>query len=255
MARMLRFTLTACLLLAQSFATPSFAAERVLVAVASNFLPTARSIAEAFEADTGIDVRLSSASSGKLYAQIVNGAPYDVFLSADAALPARLEADGVAVAGSRFTYALGQLVLWSGDASLAEADCRVAFENDTRSKLAIANADFAPYGRAAREFLERSGLSAKYAGRLVVGENIAQTAAFALTGGARFGLLAASQLDKLPTSGCLWRVPADLHAPIEQQAVLLERAADRSGAARFLAYLASDARATIAAAGYELADD
>jgi len=255
MSRMGRITLTACLALLQWLASGAIAAERITVAVASNFLPTAREISAAFEADTGIEVWLTSASSGKLYAQITNGAPFDVFLSADAELPAKLEEAGLAVEGSRFTYAIGRLVLWSGDEALKDADCRTALEEDASSRLSVANPAFAPYGRAAASFLERTQLDVRYRERLVVGENISQAATFTVSGGARFGLLAAAQLPGLSADGCRWLVPANLHTPIEQQAVLLTRAADTVAAARFLRYLATDAADTIAAAGYLTSDD
>ncbi|MEM6512045.1 MAG: molybdate ABC transporter substrate-binding protein [Pseudomonadota bacterium] len=224
----------------------------LLVAVASNFLPVAKTLAEDFEASTGVAVRLSPASSGKLYAQIVNGAPFHVFLSADEARPRELVERELAIANSRLTYAVGRLVLWSGDSQLQGSDCLSALRQQ-RGRVAVANPDTAPYGRAAMQFL--NAVNIDVSDRRVTGENISQTLQFAVRGGAQFGLLARVQAEVLPTQGCRYDVPAHQHAPIRQQAVLLSRAANHPHAAAFLAYLTSQARDRIAAAGYEFDDD
>lgn len=238
------------LLLAATFVA---AGESVAVAVASNFREPAAALAEAFETETRYPVLLSVASTGKLYAQIVNGAPFDVFLAADRVRPERLEADGRGAPGTRFTYALGGLVLWSRDPLLADRDCRAALEADGNWRLAIANPELAPYGLAAQSFLEHEGLWERLGPRLVYGENIAQALHFVATGNARLGLIAASQAgdERLPAATCAWRVPPALHAPIEQQAILVTRAADNEAARAFLDYLRGAAgRALIERFGY-----
>ncbi len=226
--------------------------DEIVVAVASNFLPVARELVADYESATGVEVKLSAASTGKLYAQVVNGAPFDLFLSADEERPLKLIERGDAVAGSRFTYAVGRLLLWSGDKSLAGSDCIEALRAGT-GRVAIANPETAPYGRAAVEFFATSGIDVS--SRRVTGENIAQALQFAVRGGAQFGILANAQAAMLPDGGCRYFVPAGQHAPIRQQAVLLSRAADNALAKQFLDYLATDARERIAAAGYEFDDE
>ena len=232
-------------------ATPVFAADGVTVAVASNFSTTAAELAARFAADTGITVRIASGSTGKLYAQILNGAPFDAFLAADAERPLLLEQSGRAVPGSRFTYATGALVLWSRDAT----DCLAVLADRRAGRIALANPDTAPYGRAAREFLQDQGYWDAVSGRAVYGENIAQTMQFAATGNAALGLVARSQLgaSQLPPPGCTWDVPAATHASLEQQAVLLARAAGNGGARQFLDFLRSaDAADILGRHGYSV---
>ena len=233
--------------------SPVFAEGDVLVAVASNFHKTAESLAQTFTESTGINVRLSSGSTGKLYAQIINGAPFDLFLAADSERPARLVEAGVA--NSRRTYAIGVLVLWSADDSLNARSCETAFRDDRKGRLSIANPATAPYGRAATEFLEAAGLSRTYAGRLVTGENVSQALQFADRGGARFGLVALSQAEEFPAPGCQWQVPSDLYTPIKQQAVLLNRSADNDAARQFEAFLFGEGQSLIAESGYQVAGD
>lgn len=231
--------------------TAAAAADTVTVAVASNFRATAELIAAEFEVQTGHEVRISAASTGKLHAQIVHGAPFDVLLAADAESPLLLEESGAAVPGSRFTYAIGILVLWS--ASADGAGCRDDLSTPGKFHLAIANPVTAPYGRAAEEFLRTAGLWESLLSQLVYGENVAQTMHFAVSGNARYALVAKSQaLDAaLPSATCLWPVPADTHQPLVQQAVLLARAADRETAKSFLRFLQSTAaRDTIRRSGY-----
>ena len=166
-------------------------------------------LGERFEADTGVSVQVSSASSGTLYAQITNGAPFDVLLAADVERPRLLEASGHGVAGSRFTYAIGQLVLWSRSLVSAGADCRQRLENLGKQRLAMANPETAPYGTAARETLLHLDLWERVQPRLVVGENIAQTLQFVASGNASLGFIAATQAldERLPDSTCTWAVP------------------------------------------------
>lgn len=217
--------------------------DSILVAVASNFSRTATALGERFEKDTGIAVRVSAGSTGKLYAQILNGAPFDVFLAADAERPARLVAAGRAE--SRFTYAVGSLVVWSA----SSIDCHAALREARR--VAVANPDTAPYGRAAREYLRGAGLWDSVSKRAVYGENIAQALQFVATGNAAVGIVARAQLSSpnLPRATCAWHVPTEFHAPIEQQAVLL--GGGRAQARGFFDYLRSEAgREIIESHGY-----
>jgi molybdate transport system substrate-binding protein len=222
----------------------------ITVAVASNFSRPAAELAVRFTDETGIAVRISNGSTGKLYAQILNGAPFDAFLAADAERPALLEASGHAVAGSRFTYATGALVLWSRSVS----DCLAALREAAAGHVALANPETAPYGRAAREFLEAKGYWAQVSARAVYGESIAQTLQFVATGNASLGFIARSQLatPQLPDATCTWDVPESTHARIEQQAVLLSYAADNAAARRFVDFLrTAGAREVLRRYGYE----
>lgn len=223
----------------------------VTVAVASNFGATAREIAARFEQESPYRVRITTASTGKLYAQIVNGAPFDALLSADAERPQRLEATGAGVAGTRFTYAFGALVLWSRQVD----DCLAALRSDDGGRIAIANPDTAPYGAAARSYLRRAGRWDAVRERLVIGENISQALQFAASGNAELAFIARSQLQapSLPPASCSWPLPDTLHDPVDQQAILLRRAADSQGAKAFIEFLRSDAgRAIIRRHGYRL---
>ena len=216
-------------------------AEPLTIAVASNFVPAAEEIAARFMVKTGHDVRISSGSTGKLYAQISNGAPYDIFLSADSGRPALLESNKLGVAGTRITYAIGSLVLWSADPKFENADCRTHLEDIGRDHLAIANPETAPYGMAAREYLIDVGLWERVRPQLVYGENISQTLQFAATGNASIAMIARSQsLDsRLPTATCNWPIPQSTHQSLDQQALVLKRAASNTVAMKFLDYLAS----------------
>lgn len=220
------------------------AAGEVTVAVASNFAEPAAAIAARFEAASGHRVVLAPGSTGKHFNQIAHGAPFAVFLAADAARPERLETEGLAVAGSRFTYAVGRLVLWSPQPGLVDSVGAV-LAGGGFAHLALANEDLAPYGRAARQALEALGLWDALAARLVRGENIAQAYAFVAAGAAEIGFVARSQA----LGGSAWLVPAHLHEPIVQQAVLLR---DEPAARAFWAFLRSDeARAIITSSGYD----
>jgi molybdate transport system substrate-binding protein len=222
---------------------PAASAGELTVAVASNFRAPAEELAELFTQATDHRVRLSVASTGKLYAQIVNGAPFDVFLAADTQRPRLLEQAGLGVAGTRFTYALGSLVLWSRDPGLRGADCREALADSGGGPVAIANPAIAPYGAAAREFLTASGLWPAVEPRLVYGENIAQALHFVVSANATLGFIARSQAidPRLPPASCSWAVPDNLHAPVAQQALVLTRAQDSAAAGVFIAFLKSAA--------------
>lgn len=223
--------------------------ETVKVAAAANFTAAAREIASAFTAATGHEIVLSFGSSGQIYAQITQAAPFDVFLSADQARPAQLIVDGLAIAESRFTYAVGRLVLWSADPGLVadEATLRAGhFE-----KLAIADPATAPYGAAALETIAALGLSDALRPTLVTGASISQAFQFVETGNAELGFVAGSQLVGVD-GGSRWAVPPDLHVPIRQDAVLLMSARGNEAAAAFLAFLKGpDARAIIMSHGYD----
>ncbi len=229
--------------------------QRLTVAVASNFQTTARELASIFRAETGADVRISAGSTGKLYGQIVNGAPFDVFLAADADRPRRLEESGDGVSGTRRTYAIGTLVLWSRDPAFESEDCRGALQRLGRRKLAIANPQTAPFGMAARQFLVAADLWDSLRPSLVIGENVSQTLHFVSTGNASLGFVAGSMTlnPVLPDATCSWRVPQEMHSPIEQQVILLQRGKHAPLARQFVEFLASDeARRVIERAGYRL---
>jgi molybdate transport system substrate-binding protein len=236
----------ACLLLGLAWLGTAHAAP-VGVAVASNFANVMPALAERFRQASGHELVVSTASTGKLYAQILHGAPYDVFLAADDEHPRRLEAEGRAVPGSRFTYAVGRLALWSPQAGLAlgpETLRRAGFR-----RLAVANPRLAPYGAAAREVLAGLGLWDGLQPRLVFGENIAQAYQFVASGNAELGLVALAQVQQ--GQGSRWLVPESLHTPLRQDAVLLARAQASPAALAFLAFLRSDAaQAFIRGQGY-----
>lgn len=224
-------------------------ADDVKVAVASNFTPVLESLAPLFEAQTGHTLGIISGATGNHYAQIRNGAPFDVFLAADDERPRMLEDEGRAVAGTVFTYALGVLVLWSGDAALVDPEGAV-LGSDRFKRLAIANPGLAPYGEAARDTLQTLGLWEAVQDRIVQGDNVAQALQFVQTGNAQLGFIALAQLHDIGATGSYWRVPAELHGPVVQQGVLLK---DTAAARAFVDFLASEGtRELIRAAGYGL---
>ena len=210
-----------------SLTLSSALAEEVRVAVAANFLATFQVVAKNFEQTTGHTLLVSPGSSGKLYVQIQNGAPFDLFFSADSQRPQLLEQEGFAVAGSRFTYAVGRLTLWSADPLLIAADGKTTIEQGNFEYLAIANPKTAPYGQAAVQTLKALHLWEAVKGRLVRGENIGQTFQFVFTQNAQLGFVARSQVldPKLKNKGARWDVPHHLHSPLIQQAVLLLKGA------------------------------
>ena len=225
------------------------AADEIRVAVAANFAVPMSALVERFEATSGHVVLVSSGSTGGHYAQIVNGAPFDAFFAADAWRPQLLEDAGVAIPGSRFTYALGRLALWSPRLGFVDAEGRVLESGDYRF-LAIANPEVAPYGAAAREVLLARGLWDSLQARIVRGQDIAQTYSFVYSGAAEIGLVAYAQLVRpgVPIAGSYWLVPESLHEPIEQQAVLLR---DAPAVRAFLDFVqGAEARAVIDSYGY-----
>ena len=229
----------------------------VTIAVASNFATTAAELSAAFTEVSAVPVRISPGSTGKLYAQIVNGAPFDLFLAADSLRPLLLEQSGYAVTGSRQTYAVGSLVLWSRDERLRDKDCREALEQGDYRWLALANPATAPYGAAAREYLEKAGLWESASQRVVFGENIVQTLQFVATGNATMGFVALSQTKdpRLPPATCAWTVPAPSLTSLQQQLVLLHRAGSNTGARQFIEFLVSPAaRKIIGRHGYTVPD-
>lgn len=231
----------------------SLLADTVPVAVASNFAAPVASLATAFTQQTGHRLQVSTGASGKFYAQISNGAPFEVFLSADSEKPAQLERAGLAVAGSRFTYAIGKLVLWSADPGRVDAEGQVLTSGQF-DKLAIANAKTAPYGEAAMQTLVALKLTASVAPKLVMGENINQTYQFVASGNAPLGFVALSQVqrDQRLVAGSAWLVPATLYAPIRQDAVLLKRGEAHLAAREFLQFLRSSvATQIIRSYGYD----
>jgi molybdate transport system substrate-binding protein len=229
-------------------------ADEVQVAVAANFTAPMQAIAAAFEKDTGHKAQLAFGSSGKFYAQIKNGAPFQVFLSADDEKPAKLEEEGMAVPRTHFTYAIGKLVLWSAKARVVDSKGEV-LEKDGYAHLAVANPKLAPYGAAAIEVLKNLGLLEAVQPKLVQGENIAQTYQFVASGNAELGFVALSQVMKggKLTGGSGWVVPANLHSSIRQDAVMLTNGKGNAAANALLAYLKSEkAKTIIRSFGYDI---
>lgn len=245
MKKALFFALTAAIALPAQ-------ADEIQVAVAANFTAPMQQIAAQFEKESGHKAILSFGASGKFYAQIVNGAPFEVLISADDSTPDKLEKAGLAVAGTRFTYAIGKLVLWSANPNLIDAKGEI-LKTGNFKHLAIANPKTAPYGTAAVETLTRLGLLNGRQARFVQGENISQTQQFISTGNAELGFIALSQVyrDGRIASGSAWVVPDKLYEPIRQDAVLLGKG--KTAASALLAYLKGDkARAVIKSFGYDL---
>lgn len=227
-------------------------ADEVSVAVAANMTAPMQKIARAFAQDTGHQARLAFGSTGGLYAQIKNGAPFEVLLAADAETPARLEQEGLGVGGTRFTYAFGKLVLWSKDAKLVDAKGHV-LRNGSFDKLAIANPKIAPYGAAAVQTLTALGLLQGVQAKLVQGESVGQTLQFVASGNAALGFVALSQVyaDGKITQGSAWVVPDALYQPLRQDAVLLTGARDKAAPQALLRYLRGErARTILTSYGY-----
>ncbi len=243
----------ACALIASivSILSPAHA-DDIHVAVAANFQSTLKSLARRFEHQTGDRVLISTGSTGKLYAQIHQGAPFEIFLAADVKRPELLEQQGFAIRGSRFTYALGKLVLWSREPGKIDSNGDALRDGKIR-RLAIANPKTAPYGRAAQQTLNAMGLWRGWQARLVRGENVGQTMQFAVTGNVDAAFVALAQVPQSNggPSGSLWIVPESDYQAIEQQAVLLRTAGAEKAARRFLQFLQSNgAREMIAGQGY-----
>jgi len=232
---------------------PAHAAE-LSVAVAANFTAPMQNIAEAFEKETGHKLVLSYGSTGKFYAQIKNGAPFEVLFAADDETPARLEQEGRSVTGTRFTYAIGKLVLWSKQPGLVDEQGEVlrtgAFE-----RIALADPKLAPYGAAAMQTLRKLGLADALGSKFVQGENIGQAYQFVATQNAPLGFVALSQVfaEGRLTEGSAWMVPETLYEPIRQDAIILARGKDNPAAPELMRYLRGDAaKAIIRSYGYGL---
>jgi molybdate transport system substrate-binding protein len=231
-------------------ARPALAAE-TQVAVAANFTEPAKEIAAAFKAATGHTAALSFGSSGQFYSQMAHGAPYEIFLSADADRPRKAEQDGLGVTGSRFTYAIGRLVLYSKTSGLVDSGGSVLSKGGF-NKLAIADPAQAPYGVAAAQTMQKMGVYNTVKPKLVMGGSLTQTYQFVDSGAAELGFVALSQVINVQ-GGSRWLVPASDHAPIDQQAILLYTGKDNPAAKAFLAFLKGpQAVAIIRKYGYEV---
>ena len=240
-----------------AISSPLFAVEQVSVAVASNFTATMQQLVKQFEQDSGFGVSPSYGSTGKLFAQIVNGAPYEIFLAADSERPMRLHQRGNLTSGEPFTYARGELVLWAPHVSTAE-QAQQQLRQGQFNFFAMANPKTAPYGAAAMEVLSKLGVGNRYARQTVKGENIAQTYQFIYSGNAQLGFIAKSQLRSSvePLPGAVWHVPQQMYTPIEQQAILLKRGENNPAAQAFMRFLQTDvAQQLIVDSGYGVADD
>jgi molybdate transport system substrate-binding protein len=242
------------LALAGALFCASAQAGEVTVAVAANFTAPMQKIAKAFEQDTGHKAQLAFGSTGKFYAQIKNAAPFAVLLAADDETPARLEKEGSTIMGTRFTYAIGRLALWSKQANVVD-DKGEVLRSNRFEKLAIADPKLAPYGAAAMAVIQRLGVQSNVLPKLVQGESIGQTYQFVSTENAQLGFVALSQisLDGRITQGSAWVVPQNLHTPLKQDALLLKAGKDNAAAHALLKYLQGDiAKVIIQSYGYAL---
>jgi molybdate transport system substrate-binding protein len=214
------------------------------IAVAANFIVPMQAVVGEFEKQNNIKVDLSPASTGTLFTQIENGAPYDLFFAADIVRPKKLEDEGRIIVDSRFTYAIGKIVLWGRDDDLAEdfADLESILSSDRFRRLSIANPDLAPYGEAAQEALQQLGDWDDLQSKIVRGENINQAYQFVRSGNAQLGIIALSQITRpdREISGSHWEIPEALYKPIEQQAVILSESTNQQMAASFMEFMKSD---------------
>jgi molybdate transport system substrate-binding protein len=224
-------------------------AEEVKVAVAANFTAAAKEIGALFEKASGDKAVFSFGSTGQFYTQITQGAPFEVFLSADQARPKKAEKEGYAVPGSRFTYATGRIVLFSMDKNAVHGEATL--KDAKFARIAICNPVTAPYGAASVETMKALGVYDQLQGKLVQGEDISQAYQFVFTGNAEVGFVALSQVARDPEKGSRWVVPSNLYRPIAQDAVLMKRGADNPAAKAFLAFLKGpEARVVIEKYGY-----
>ncbi|OZI34529.1 molybdate ABC transporter substrate-binding protein [Bordetella genomosp. 10] len=249
----IRFFSAALAVVASAIGAAAHAGE-VQVAVAANFTAPVKAIAAEFEKDTGNKVVAAFGATGQFYAQIQNGAPFEVFLAADDTTPAKLESEKRIVPGSRFTYATGALALWSAKEGYVDDKGEVLKKNQFKH-LSIANPKAAPYGLAAVQTLEKMGLTQAVKSKIVEGQNITQAQQFVATGNAELGFVALSQIykDGKVTSGSAWVVPASMHEPIRQDAVILDKGKDNPAAKAFVDYLKGPkAAAIIKSYGYQL---
>ncbi|WP_367084395.1 molybdate ABC transporter substrate-binding protein [Pseudomonas sp. HOU2] len=249
-----RFAPTCLATLLAVFAFGAAQADEVQVAVAANFTAPIQAIAADFEKDTGHKLVAAYGATGQFYTQIKNGAPFEVFLSADDTTPEKLEKEGDTVKGSRFTYAIGTLALWSAKEGYVDAKGEVLKKNEYQH-LSIANPKAAPYGLAATQVLEKLKLTEATKAKIVEGQNITQAYQFVSTGNAELGFVALSQIykDGKVTSGSAWIVPASMHDPIKQDAVILNKGKDSAAAKALVEYLKGPtAAAVIKSYGYQL---
>lgn len=243
------------LAVALAFSVTSAWAEDVHVAVAANFTKPMETIAADFEKATGNKVVASFGSSGKLLEQIKNGAPFEVFLSADQGKPKKAEDEELDVAGSRFTYAIGKLVLWSAKPRFVDDKGTILKTGSDFQHIAIANPETAPYGKAAMETMTKLGVLEALQPKIVQGDSIAQTKEFVSSGNAELGFVALSQVikDGKVGEGSSWMIPADLYSPMNQDAILLKTGESSAAAKALMDYLKSDeVRAVIESFGYAL---
>ncbi|MEJ2610850.1 MAG: molybdate ABC transporter substrate-binding protein [Candidatus Thiodiazotropha sp.] len=226
-------------------------ADEVMIAVAANFTDATREIAPLFEKATGHTTKISFGSTGKLYSQIEHGAPFEVFLAADTKRPIKAEKAGLAIAGSRFIYAKGKLVLWSAKPNLFK-DGESFLKSGNFNHLALANPKTAPYGLAAEQVMQHIGALKQLTPKLVKGDSIAQTFQFTATGNAEVGFIALAQLKAWKGDpGSLWEIPSDAYSPIDQAAILLKKGENNPAAEAYLKFLKSDAaREVIERFGY-----
>ncbi|NBB09510.1 molybdate ABC transporter substrate-binding protein [Pseudomonas sp. SLFW] len=253
-ATSLRVTFKSLALAVAALSASSAFADEVQVAVAANFTAPIQAIAKDFEKDTGHKLVASFGATGQFYTQIKNGAPFEVFLAADDTTPAKLESENEIVKGSRFTYAVGTLALWSAKEGYVDDKGEVLKKN-AYQHLSIANPKAAPYGLAATQVLEKEGLTEATKAKIVEGQSIAQAFQFVQTGNAELGFVALSQVykDGKLTSGSAWIVPANLHEPIKQDAVILNKGKDSAAAKALMDYLKGPkAAAVIKSYGYQL---
>ncbi|MDD5329295.1 MAG: molybdate ABC transporter substrate-binding protein [Sulfuricella sp.] len=229
-------------------------ADEVQVAVASNFAKPVERIAAEFNKDTGHKTAVSLGATGKFYAQIRNGAPFEVLLAADDETPLKMSKEGMTVPGTEFTYAIGKLALWSAKPGVVDSQGDV-LRKGAFQRVALANPKLAPYGLAGEEVMKKLGVFDAIQPKLVLGENITQTWQFVGTGNAELGFVALSQVakDGKVAEGSAWIVPQNLYSPIRQDAVLLAKGKGKAAAEQFLKYLKSDkAKGIIRGYGYEL---
>lgn len=245
--------LTWCVFVIIAMTVPPAFAEQALVAVAANFIPPFREIATEFEKSTGHQLQVSGGSSGNFYTQIKNGAPFDVFFSADNERPQKLEEEGLGVKDTRFTYAIGRLVLWSPTADLIKGEETLRLKQ--YKKLAMANPKTAPYGVAAMQTMQKLELWEGLQPHIVMGENLGQTMGFIESGNVQLGFVALSQVmdPKIKGQGSRWDVPTHLHEPIKQDVILLTKGKDNPAAKALMEFMSGPpAKTIIERYGYEL---
>jgi molybdate transport system substrate-binding protein len=250
---MIQKLFTWCLFVIMTITVAPASAEQALVAVAANFVPPFREIALEFEKSTGHQLQVAGGSSGNFYSQIKNGAPFDVFFSADMERPKLLEDEGFGVKGTRLTYAVGRLVLWSPNADLVKGEETLRFKQYKR--LAIANPKTAPYGLAAMQAMQKLEIWESLQPQIVMGENLGQTMGFIESGNAQLGFVALSQVmdPKIKGKGSHWNVPTNLHEPIKQDVILLTKGKDNPAAKALMEFMSGhQAKAVIERYGYKL---